>query len=208
MERLLSWDSLLERIEACRQCPLADGATRKVPGQGDRDARLMLIGEGPGAEEDRQGLAFVGAAGQLLTRMLEAIGLRREDVFIANAVKCRPPQNRVPAPEEMAACLPFLREQAGLIRPQVILLLGATALAAVLGPGLHITRARGQWTQRKGVYILPTYHPAALLRDPSKKRDAWEDLKMVRDKLNELPSAKPEPGAGGSGPGASQAARA
>ncbi len=199
MEKLLSWDSLLERITACRQCPLAVGATQKVPGQGKRDARLMLIGEGPGAEEDRQGLAFVGAAGQLLTQMLQAIGLRREDVFIANTVKCRPPGNRVPTPEEIAACRPFLREQAGLIRPQVILLLGATALASVLGPGLRITRARGQWTQSKGVYILPTYHPAALLRDPAKKRDAWEDLKKVRDRLMELPE-KPAPAAADGAP--------
>jgi len=187
MERLLSWDSLLERIDACRQCPLADGATRKVPGQGDRDARLMLIGEGPGAEEDRQGLAFVGAAGQLLTQMLAAIEISREEVFISNVVKCRPPGNRAPTEEEARNCLPFLRAQTALIRPQAILLLGATALRFILGPELRITRARGQFVERKGVFILPTFHPAALLRDPDKKRDSWEDLKRLRQKLDELP---------------------
>ena len=184
---LVSWTELNEKIHACRLCPLAEGASNKVPGQGSASARLMLIGEGPGAEEDRQGLAFVGAAGQLLTRMLVSIGLTREEVFIANAVKCRPPGNRVPKPEEMAACLPYLRAQGALIRPQVILLLGATALRCVLGPEKRITQCRGQWVVSKGVYILPTWHPAALLRDPSKKRDAWQDMQAVRAKLDELP---------------------
>ncbi len=150
------------------------------------DARLLLIGEGPGQEEDRQGLAFVGPAGQLLTKMLASIGLSREEVFIANAVKCRPPSNRTPQPDEVSACLPWLRAQAALIRPQVILLLGATALFAVLGPGLRITASRGAWVERKGVFILPTFHPAALLRDPGKKPDAWKDMQSVRDKLAEL----------------------
>ncbi len=183
----VSWNELNESIRACRLCPLAEGILNKVPGQGNANARLMLIGEGPGAEEDRQGLAFVGAAGQLLTRMLAAIGIKREEVFIANAVKCRPPGNRVPKSEETAACLPYLRAQAALIRPQVILLLGATALRAVLGQEKRITQCRGQWIVSKGVFILPTWHPAALLRDPSKKRDAWQDMRALRDKLAELP---------------------
>lgn len=181
------WEQLNTHIQACTRCALAQGITNKVPGQGNRNARLMIIGEGPGADEDASGLAFVGKAGQLLTRMLAAIDLAREDVFIANVVKCRPPGNRAPLPEEVATCLPFLREQTRLIRPQVILLLGASALRVVLGPDKRITRCRGQWTESKGVFILPTFHPAALLRDPAKKRDAWADLQAVRDKLAELP---------------------
>lgn len=186
LERV-DWETLNLRIQACTACPLAKGITNKVPGQGNHNARLMIIGEGPGAEEDQQGLAFVGRAGQLLTRMLEAIQLNRDEVFIANLVKCRPPGNRVPEPSEVTSCLPFLRQQTALIRPQVILLLGSTALQGILGPGLRITRCRGQWTQRKGVFFLPTYHPAALLRDPAKKREAWADMQALRDKLRELP---------------------
>ena len=146
----------------------------------------MLVGEGPGQVEDEQGLAFVGPAGQLLTRMLAAIGLPRERVYICNVVKCRPPQNRVPLPEEEAACLPHLRMQTWLVRPKVILLLGATAGKALLDPEMRITRDRGKWTERKGFWMLPTYHPSALLRDESKKPQAWEDMKRVRDKLKEL----------------------
>lgn len=187
----LTWEELNRHIQACTRCPLAAGITNKVPGQGNREARLMLIGEGPGAQEDASGLAFVGAAGQLLTRMLEAISLTRDDVFIANVVKCRPPGNRAPLPEEIATCLPFLRGQTALIRPQVILLLGATAVRTVLGPDKRITRCRGQWTQSKGVFIMATYHPAALLRDPTKKRDAWQDLQAVRDKLAQLAPKNP-----------------
>ena len=146
----------------------------------------MLIGEGPGQTEDEQGLAFVGAAGQLLTRMLAAIGLPREKVYICNVVKCRPPGNRAPTPEEMEACMLHLRMQTYLIRPKVILLLGATAARATLGPDVRITRIRGQWFERKGVWMLPTYHPSALLRDESKKPQAWEDMKRLRAKLEEL----------------------
>jgi DNA polymerase len=182
----LSWADLNAQILACERCSLAKGIRNKVPGQGDPHARLMLIGEGPGAEEDLQGLAFVGAAGQLLTRMLAAINLTREEVFIANTVKCRPPGNRIPLPEEIAACLPYLREQVRLIRPQVILLLGATALKTVLGTEKRITACRGQWVESKGVHITSTYHPAALLRDPGKKKDAWADLQAVRDRLAAL----------------------
>ena len=130
----ISWEQLSHNIESCQACGLAAGCRRKVPGQGDPHAPLMLIGEGPGEQEDRQGLAFVGPAGQLLTRMLAAISLPRDRVYICNVVKCRPPNNRQPTPEEMAACLPHLRGQAALVRPRVILLLGATAVAAVLGP--------------------------------------------------------------------------
>ena len=182
----LSWDLLNAQIEACRACGLCGQIHRKVPGQGNPHAALMLIGEGPGAEEDRQGLAFVGRAGQLLEKMLSAIHLRREDVFICNVVKCRPPQNRAPDPDEAAACLPYLRKQFLLVKPRVVLLLGATAARTVLGDSIRITRDRGQWTEKKGVFFMPTYHPAALLRDESKKRDAWQDLKAVEKKLQEI----------------------
>lgn len=181
----ISWNALHESIASCENCALCREIHHKVPGQGAAAARLMLIGEGPGAEEDLQGLAFVGPAGQLLTRMLAAIGLTREQVYICNVVKCRPPHNRTPLPEEAAACLPFLRMQFALVRPRVIVLLGATAARAVLGDQARITRDRGRWVERKGVFIMPTYHPAALLRDASKKRDAWHDFQAVRDKLAE-----------------------
>jgi len=182
----VSWDSLHAQIRACEKCGLCRGIHQKVPGQGDGNASLMFIGEGPGAEEDLQGLAFVGAAGQLLTKMIAAIGLTREQVYICNVVKCRPPRNRTPLPEEAEACLPYLRAQFSLVRPRVIVLLGATAARAVLGEQTRITRDRGQWVEKKGVWFMPTYHPAALLRDESKKRDAWHDFQAVRDKLAEL----------------------
>lgn len=182
----ISWEQLWQNIQCCEGCDLGFGCIQKVPGQGDAHAPLMLIGEGPGEQEDKQGLAFVGPAGQLLTKMLLAIQLPRERVYICNVVKCRPPRNRQPSPEEVQACIGHLRCQVALVRPKVILLLGATAVAAVLGPEYRITRCRGQWFERKGVSIIATYHPSALLRDPSKKRDAWEDLKKVRERLIQL----------------------
>ena len=182
----ITWELFEKQVEDCRLCGLCRNIHHKVPGQGDRNSPLMLIGEGPGRDEDEQGLAFVGAAGQLLTRMLEAIRLPRDRVYICNVVKCRPPQNRIPTPEEAEACRMHLRMQTYLVRPKVIVLLGATAAKAVLGPETRITRVRGVWTERKGVWILPTYHPSALLRDESKKPEAWEDMKSLRAKLQEL----------------------
>ena len=181
----ISWDELNRQIAGCQNCALCRQIHHKVPGQGNPQARLMLIGEGPGRDEDEQGLAFVGRAGQLLTRMLAAIGLNREEVYICNVVKCRPPDNRTPLPEEAATCLPFLRMQFALVRPKVILLLGATAGRYTLGEDFRVTRDRGHFVQKGGVWFMPTYHPAALLRDEAKKRDAWEDLKAVREKLKE-----------------------
>lgn len=181
----ISWDELNRQIGLCQKCGLCRQIHNKVPGQGNPHARLMLIGEGPGRDEDEQGLAFVGRAGQLLTRMLAAIGLTREEVYICNVVKCRPPENRTPLPEEAEACLPFLRMQFALVRPKVILLLGATAGRYTLGEDFRVTRDRGRFVQKGGVWFMPTYHPAALLRDESKKREAWEDLKAVREKLKE-----------------------
>lgn len=181
-----SWSTILDQIQTCRRCPLHQGILNKVPGQGNTHARLMIIGEGPGAEEDRQGLAFVGPAGQLLTKMLAAIGLSRDEVYIANVVKCRPPGNRVPLHEEASTCLPYLRAQTALVRPQVILILGGTALKYLIDERARITRSRGQWIFRKGVWMLPSFHPSALLRDPSKKKEAWVDMQLLRDKLSEF----------------------
>lgn len=188
---LVSWPSLTEEITNCQKCRLCAARTRAVPGEGNPHARLMFIGEGPGRDEDLTGRPFVGRAGQLLDKMIAAIGLSREEVYIANVVKCRPPQNRAPEMDEVAACMPYLRAQVGLIRPQVIVLLGSSALGAILGPEHRITRERGAWLERKGVFFMPTFHPAALLRDESKKRPVWEDLKKVRDKLQELEANEP-----------------
>lgn len=187
-----SWPYLLEEMKSCQNCRL--GATRLnvVPGEGDIHAQVLFVGEGPGATEDQMGRPFVGAAGQLLDKMLAAIELTRGDVYIANVVKCRPTQNRAPMPDEVAACLPHLRAQTALIRPKIIVCLGASSARALISDTLRITRDRGQWTFRKGVYMLPTYHPAALLRDASKKRDAWADFKAIRDKLLEINSSAKE----------------
>ena len=182
-EQEITWELFDRQVEACRLCSLCRQITHKVPGQGDRSAPLMLIGEGPGQVEDEEGLAFVGPAGQLLTKMLEAIQLPRDRVYICNIVKCRPPNNRVPTPEEAEACRIHLRMQTYLVKPKVIVLLGSTAAKNILDPELRITRERGKWTVRKGVWIMPTYHPSALLRDPDKKKEAWEDMKSLRSRL-------------------------
>ena len=182
----MTWELFHQQVEACGLCPLHEGILHKVPGQGDEHAPLMLIGEGPGQVEDEEGLAFVGPAGQLLTRMLAAISLPRDRVYICNIVKCRPPNNRVPEPSEAEACRLHLRNQFALVRPKVIVLLGSTAARHTLGPDIRITRDRGRWFERKGVWMMPTYHPSALLRDPAKKREAWEDMQSLRDRLMEL----------------------
>ena len=181
-----SWEKLKQECLACRRCGLCETRTHVVFGEGPQDAEVMFIGEGPGEQEDLSGRPFVGRGGKLLDDMLELIDLSREKVFIGNMVKCRPPRNRTPEPDEIAACLPFLRAQTALIRPQIIVLLGATALRAVLGPQMRITRDRGRWVERKGVWMMPMFHPAALLRDESKKRPTWDDLRQVRDKLEAL----------------------
>jgi DNA polymerase len=150
----------------------------------------MVIGEGPGADEDRLGLPFVGKAGQLLDRILAAGSFSREtNVYVANVVKCRPPGNRTPLPEERDACLPILREQFRRIRPPIVLLLGSTALQAILDPQARITQSRGQWSEKGGVWFMATYHPAALLRNPQLKKDVWSDLKLVMNKYRELVNA-------------------
>ena len=182
----ISWELFEKQVAACGLCPLHQGIRHKVPGQGDRHAPLMFIGEGPGQVEDEEGLAFVGPAGQLLTKMLAAISLPRDRVYICNIVKCRPPNNRVPEESEAAACKLHLRMQVALVQPKVIVLLGSTAAKNTLGAEIRITRDRGRWFERKGVWMMPTYHPSALLRDPAKKHEAWEDMQSLRDKLMEL----------------------
>jgi len=180
----------LKDIEAmcqgCDKCQLGATRTNLVFGVGVPDYGIMLVGEGPGAQEDLQGRPFVGPAGQLLDRMLESIRLAREDVYITNVVKCRPPQNRTPTGMEAEICLRYLRRQTALIRPKIIVCLGTPAARAVIDPEARISAVRGRWYERKGFWLLGTYHPAALLRDERLKVAAWDDLVMLRDKLREL----------------------
>lgn len=176
-----------QEIANCQRCNLAEGRTNIVFGRGNPQAKIMLIGEGPGKDEDLQGQPFVGAAGQLLDKILAAAEIKPEDVYIANVVKCRPPNNRVPNKREASACLPWLWQQIEFIRPPIIVLLGSVALQNLISPDARITKMRGQWLQSKsGIKIMPTFHPAALLRDPSKKRPAWEDFQKVRDEYKKL----------------------
>jgi uracil-DNA glycosylase len=172
-----------EELGECARCKLGASRTTLVFGVGDPAAELMFVGEGPGADEDRQGEPFVGRAGQLLTKMIEAMGYRREDVYIANVVKCRPPENRNPEPDEMAACEPFLRAQIAAIGPKVIVALGKIAVQALLRETTAISRLRGRWFDYEGVRLMPTFHPAYLLRSPDEKKKAWEDLQLVMKEL-------------------------
>ncbi|MDR0635257.1 MAG: uracil-DNA glycosylase [Azoarcus sp.] len=177
----LDWQALEEAIRACRGCALCEQRTQAVPGVGDRSAPWMFVGEGPGVEEDRRGEPFVGPAGRLLDNMLAALGLRRGDgVYIANAVKCRPPRNRTPEAAEIAVCLPFLDRQIALVRPRLLVALGRPAAQALLGREIAIAAARGKRFERDGVAVVVTYHPAYLLRNPLDKGKAWEDLCFAR----------------------------
>ena len=187
-------NEIAARIAHCRLCDLCKTRTNTVPGQGNPQPELMFIGEGPGADEDEQGLAFVGRAGQLLTKIIEAMGFSRDEVFIGNIVKCRPPGNRVPEPAEMEKCIPYLKEQIALLKPKVIVCLGATAVRGLFGDGLGgITKIRGQWKTFEGIDVMPTLHPAYLLRNPPAKKDVWEDMKTVLKHLGRpIPAAKKE----------------
>jgi uracil-DNA glycosylase family 4 len=167
----------------CTRCKLAAGRTHVVFGVGNPRAELLFVGEGPGADEDQQGEPFVGKAGQLLTKMIEAMGFRREDVYIANVVKCRPPGNRNPEPDEIAACEPFLRAQIAAISPKVIVALGKFAAQTLLRDPTPISKLRGRWSSYGGVKLMPTFHPAYLLRSPEEKKRAWEDLQLVMKEL-------------------------
>lgn len=174
-------------VADCTRCGLHEGRTNAVFGMGNPYADIMVIGEGPGRDEDLQGLPFVGKSGQLLDKILEACGFSREEhVYIANIVKCRPPANRDPEPEERLACLPWLYYQISYIKPQIIVLLGGTALKGLIDPEAKITKVRGQWMEWDDFLVMPTYHPSALLRNPELKKEAWEDFKQVVRKYREL----------------------
>lgn len=173
-------------IGNCTRCPLHEGRTKIVHSTGNLTADLMFIGEAPGADEDQKGEPFVGRAGQLLNKIIEAIGMKREDVFIGNINRCRPPGNRAPTLPEAETCKPFLLREISVVRPKVIVVLGNTACQNLLNTKVGITKLRGNFQDYYGVKVMPTFHPAYLLRDPSKKRETWEDMKIVRDYLNGL----------------------
>jgi DNA polymerase len=190
----------LNQVKSCRKCRLCEARTQTVFGQGSATARLVFVGEGPGFEEDKQGLAFVGAAGQLLSRMIIAMGLSREDVFICNVVKCRPPDNRTPQADEILACSPYLHEQLAIIRPEIIVALGAPAAKTLLNTADAIGKLRGRFHEYRGqgelgaglsIRVMPTYHPAYLLRTPEDKGKVWADLQMVMAELGlKVPQSK------------------
>ena len=182
--------SMATFLHDCTRCKLSGGRTQVVFGVGNPNARIMFVGEGPGEEEDRRGEPFVGAAGQLLTDVItKGMGIRREDVYIANVVKCRPPGNRDPEPDEVAACSPFLRAQIGLVKPEVIVTLGKFASHSILGVNTPITRLRGNWGAFAGIPVMPTLHPAYVLRQLSTKKDLWSDIKQVMERLGmEIPA--------------------
>jgi DNA polymerase len=198
-DKAAAFAALRERVLACTKCAhLASSRQNVVFGVGNIDAQIMFVGEAPGADEDRQGEPFVGKAGELLTKIIQAMGLKRDDVYIANILKCRPDTpgqaagNRKPTPEEMQTCIPFLHEQIDLVRPKVLVALGATAVEGLLGKTIGITKLRGNWQEYRGTPLMPTYHPAYLLRNQamSEKRRVWEDMLAVMDKLALPVSAK------------------
>jgi len=177
-------EELRAEIGDCRLCKLCSGRTHLVFGVGHPSARLMFVGEGPGRDEDLQGEPFVGRAGQLLTDIItKGIGLKREDVYIANVVKCRPPENRNPEPDEVAACEPFLKKQIDLVRPEIIVALGKFAVQTLLQSKAPISKLRGNWHRYHGIKLMPTFHPAYLLRNPADKKLVWEDIKKVIKEL-------------------------
>ena len=183
---MLNWNELEAQCLSCQKCALADKRTNVVFGVGPRDAEVMFIGEGPGANEDEQGVPFVGKAGMLLDDMLAIIGLDRERVYICNIVKCRPPGNRDPLNVEQDACIGFLRRQTALLRPKIIVCLGRIAAKVIIKEDFKITAEHGQWFERKGVQMTAIYHPAALLRDVGKRPETFEDLKSIQAKIREV----------------------
>jgi DNA polymerase len=185
-----------EELGDCQRCKLAPLRTKLVFGVGNPNAHLVFVGEAPGADEDAQGEPFVGKAGQLLTKMIEAMGYAREDVYICNILKCRPPGNRNPEPDEIEKCEPFLKAQLAALRPRVIVALGKFAAQCLLRDDTPISRLRGTFRSYEGIQLMPTFHPAYLLRDPSKKKEAWADLKAVNAALKSLGLEPPRPPAG------------
>ena len=185
-EAPLTLSRLAEQVQTCANCQLCNGATQVVFGEGNPQAELMFVGEGPGAEDDKQGTPFVGEAGQLLDKILTAAEIAREEIYIANVVKCLAPADRKPQKSEIEACLPYLWQQIKLIQPKIIVCLGSIASQALLGPALRVSSARGTWHDLEGMRVMPMYHPAALLHDPAKKRPTWEDIQKVRDAYRSL----------------------
>lgn len=183
---MMQWDELEATCQACRNCPLWETRTNVVFGVGSRNAEVLFIGEGPGENEDLQGEPFVGRGGKLLDDMMGAIGLKRADVYIANIVKCRPPQNRDPLNTEEDACIGYLRNQVALLRPKIIVCLGRIAAMRVISEDFKITRDHGKWFEKNGVSMMALFHPAALLRDPRKKPDTFVDLKALQAKIKEV----------------------
>ena len=181
-----TWEELEESIKDCQKCKLCKTRQHIVFGTGNKQAELMFIGEGPGADEDRLGEPFVGRAGKLMNLAFETLGINRKEVYIANVVKCRPPANRNPEEDEATACLDYLRNQVILLKPKIIVLLGSVALKTILGKDLGITNSRGRWFNKNGILYMPTFHPAALLRDDTKKIYFWKDLKEVKKRLEEM----------------------
>jgi DNA polymerase len=179
-----TFEEIHSEVGDCTRCPLYRERTHVVHTEGNRKARLMFVGEAPGADEDIQARPFVGRAGQLLTKIIEAIGMKREEVLIGNVNRCRPPGNRAPTTEEASMCKPFLLREIAVVQPEVIVVLGNTAMKNLLDTKEGITKLRGRFQDYKGIKVMPTFHPAYLLRDPSKKRETWEDLKKVRDYLD------------------------
>ena len=186
VEVRMTLDDIREELGDCSRCRLSGSRTSIVFGSGNPDARLMFIGEAPGSEEDRQGLPFVGRAGQLLTKIIESIGIRRNDVYICNVLKCRPPKNRNPEADEVETCSPFLRQQLEAVRPQIVCCLGTSASQTMLGMKVPISKLRGRFHVIEGIRFIATFHPAYLLRNPAKKREVWEDMKQIRAALNSL----------------------
>jgi uracil-DNA glycosylase family 4 len=184
-DKILSLEEIRAEMGDCRRCKLYGGRTRLVFGDGAANARLMFVGEAPGADEDKQGVPFVGAAGQVLNNLLSKLGLRREEVYIANILKSRPPGNRDPEPDEIAACLPFLNMQIKAIRPRVIVILGRIAAHALLGTKEPITRLRGHWQRYHDIRVMPTFHPSYLLRMPQERRKTWDDMQQVMEYLTD-----------------------
>ena len=184
----LQLDAIRGEIGDCQRCKLAPGRTNIVFGSGNPHAELVFVGEAPGYDEDQQGLPFVGRAGQLLTKIIESINLKREDVYICNVLKCRPPENRNPEPDEVASCNPFLRKQLTAIRPKIVCCLGTFAAQTVLQTAAPISRLRGKFFDMDGMRVIATFHPAYLLRSPEKKREVWEDMKQIRAELFRLRS--------------------
>ena len=174
-----TWEELENECKKCAKCKLSNDRRNVVIGTGNKNARIMFIGEGPGADEDMQGVPFVGKAGQLMDKAFQGVGIKREEVYIANIVKCRPPNNRNPEKDEALACREYLESQIELVKPEIIVLLGSVALKNVLGEEYGITSSRGKWFEKDGIKYIATFHPAALLRDENKKIDFWNDLKTA-----------------------------